>query len=224
MFSLSQKWSRIIRSMLPKTLLLAGLVFVSTSVHAMDVYLFRGLAGIPFSVGLDDLEKKISASGIHAETYPHGRWQSVYRKIMRRGTKNVALIGHSMGALSALSLTEKLKGSGIQVSYLGLIDIPGYGKSAPINAPWSESYVSSQPGFSLLRRKPTDRNLVVNTRVRKTVHITIDDSPKVHDAIVSALWLADARIGNPMANTHALVGKPQSTHKGLDLIETGSTR
>ena len=196
------------------------------SANAMDVYLFRGLAGVPFSVGLDDLEDKITASGIHAETWPYGAWHQVYSKILRRGVKEVALVGHSMGALSALSLTEKLKKSGIRVVYLGLIDIPGTKKTPPRNASWSEAYLSGQPGFSLLRHNPRDQNLVVNTRVSRTVHITIDDSTRVHDAIISAVWLADASIHQSAktATAYAANTKTRASNAGLDLMMTGSVK
>ena len=199
---------------------------MSTPTFAMDVYLFRGLAGVPFSVGLDDLEDKIKASGIHAETHPHSNWQRVYSKIMRRGVKEVAFVGHSMGALSALSLTEKLKNSGVRVAYLGLIDIPGSRKTPPRNASWSEAYLSGQPGFSLLRHNARDKNLVVNTRVSRTVHITIDDSKRVHDAIISAVWLADATITRKsnIANAYATATKTPARNGGLDLVVTGSTK
>lgn len=192
--------------------------------NAMDVYLFRGLAGVPFSVGLDDLEEKIKASGIRAKTYSHGSWQQVYAKIMRSGVKEVAFVGHSMGALSALSLTEKLRGSGIRVAYLGLIDIPGSSKQAPKNASWAEAYVSSQPGFYLLKHNPRHKNLVVNTRVPRTVHITIDDSSRVHDAILSAVWMADASVGQAPTTASAFTPEYRSGNKGLDLFNTGSVK
>ena len=190
---------------------------VTTPAMALEVYLFRGLAGVPFSVGLDDLEDKLKSSGIKAETYPHGVWQDIYSKIIKSGTKEVAFVGHSMGALSALSLTDKLKNSGVRVAYLGLIDIPGSKRTAPKNAAWAEAYVSAQPGFSLLKRNPRYKNLIVNTRVPRTVHITIDDSERVHDAIISAVWLADASFGqaprrisaygpNPVQNLNSIPG------------------
>lgn len=199
-----------------------ALATTTTSVAAMDVYLFRGLAGIPFSVGLDDLENKLKSYGIRAETHPHESWQRIYNKIRKRGVREVAFVGHSMGALSAISLTKKLRGSGIRVAYLGLIDIPGSGQSAPKNASWAEAYVSSQPGFGLLKVNARHKNLVVNTRVPKTVHITIDDSNRVHDAIISAVWLAEASVGHAPKTVTAFA-VPEKQHKfGVDMINTAS--
>jgi hypothetical protein len=133
-----------------------------------------------------------------------------------------------MGALSALSLTEKLNNSGVRVVYLGLIDIPGSKKTAPKNASWAEAYVSAQPGFSLLNHNPRFKNLVVNTRVSNTVHITIDDSVRVHDAIISAVWLADASIGQAPQSVVAFAAERspeiRTRNKSLDLIATGSLK
>ncbi|MCF6321817.1 MAG: thioesterase domain-containing protein [Rhizobiaceae bacterium] len=191
---------------------------------AIEVYLFRGIAGVPFSVGLDDLEEKLKASGIRAETNPYGNWLKVYYQIMRRGTKEVAFIGHSMGALSAVSLTEKLRSSGVKVMYLGLIDIPGPRISAPTNASWSESYVSSQPGFSLLKQNKRAQNLVINTRVPSTVHITIDDSERVHDAIISAVWLAEASLKPASSVLTAYAPAEETRTTNLDYMTTSALK
>ena len=216
--------NRLLRKCAITLSLLMAFATTTTPVVAMDVYLFRGLAGIPFSVGLDDLEKKLKTHGIRAETHPHESWQRIYAKIRTRGVREVAFIGHSMGALSAISLTKKLKGSGIRVAYLGLIDIPGSGKSAPKNASWAEAYVSAQPGFGLLRVNARHKNLIVNTRVPKTVHITIDDSDRVHDAIISAVWLAEASVGRAPKTVSAFAA-PRKTNKfGLDLMNTASVK
>ena len=167
---------------------------------------------------------KLRASGIRAETHPHGMWQQIYTKIMKRGVKDVAFVGHSMGSLSALSLTDKLRNSGVRVVYLGLIDIPGSRKTAPKNASWAEAYVSTQPGFSLLNRNPRYKNLVVNTRVSRTVHITIDDSTRVHDAIISAVWLADASIGKPPRSLTAFAAPTKTRNKGIDMMSTAAIK
>lgn len=210
--------------LLKKIIIGAALILPSVPAFSMDVYLFRGLAGVPFSVGLDDLEDKIKASGIHAETHPHSAWQQVYNKILRSGTKEVAFIGHSMGALSSISLAKKLSGSGIRVAYIGLIDIPGSGKVAPKNASWAEAYTSSQPGFYPLVQNPRFKNLVVNTRVARTVHITIDDSERVHDAIISAVWLAEASIGRTPKTVSAFAPARKAKPSGIDMILTGSIK
>ncbi len=214
--------NRLLKNIVAALSLATAFATATTSAMAMDVYLFRGLAGVPFSVGLDALEDKLKSHGIRAETHPHTAWQQIYSKIKKRGVREVAFVGHSMGTLSAISLTQKLRGSGVRVAYLGLIDIPGSGKSVPKNASWAEAYVSSQPGFSLLKVNPRNKNLIVNTRVPKTVHITIDDSNRVHDAIISAVWLAEASIGRTPKTVTAFTATRKPRNNGLDLITTSS--
>ncbi len=208
--------------MFSKIIIGAAMLMTCAPAMAMDVYLFRGMAGVPFSVGLDDLEDKIKASGIHAETHAYGNWRQIYNKIRRKGTREVAFIGHSMGALSAISITKKLEGTGIRVAYIGLIDIPGSTKVAPKYASWAEAYISSQPGFYPLVQNPRYKNLVVNTRVSRTVHITIDDSSRVHDAIISAVWLADASIGQTPKTVTAFAKNTSIPTPQLDRVMTGS--
>ena len=89
---------RLLRKIAVGISICTALIATSPAAMAVEVYLFRGLAGVPFSVGLDDLGDKLKASGIHAETLAHSQWHQVYSKIKRRGYKEVAFIGHSMGA------------------------------------------------------------------------------------------------------------------------------
>ena len=54
---------RIIRKIAAATTICVTLAVALPAAHAMDVYLFRGLAGVPFSVGLDDLESQTQGFG-----------------------------------------------------------------------------------------------------------------------------------------------------------------
>lgn len=179
---------------------------------------------MPFSVGLDALEDKLRASGIRAQTRPFEQEDQAYREILRRNQSEVALIGHSMGAKTAMRLTERLAAKGIRVAFLGLIDIPGMGAVAPANASWAENYYSGQPGFGRLGHRGSHQNLVLNTRVRRVSHVSIDDSERVHDALISAIWLAEAAIDGAARTSTAFASEPASGNGGLDLIATGSTR
>ena len=60
---------RLLRKIAVGISICTALIATSPAAMAVEVYLFRGLAGVPFSVGLDDLGDKLKASGIHAETY-----------------------------------------------------------------------------------------------------------------------------------------------------------
>jgi pimeloyl-ACP methyl ester carboxylesterase len=165
---------------------------------AIEAYVFRGMGdfsfiarGLTFSDGMDRLAEKIDHSGVRARSY---RWQeadAVYREIMARQPDAVAIMGHSAGAVASLAVAERLKGSGIRVAYLGLIDIPGPVGALPRNVEVAENYFHAWPVFGQLHTLPGHKGPVVNQYVTGEIHVTMDNSRRVHEAMISAVWAAD---------------------------------
>jgi len=93
----------------------------STSRYRGEVYLLRGFADV-FSGGLDQLGADLARAGIPAKVVNHGAWKSVCEKIAanqkKYGRKPVILIGHSLGANSAISMAQQLKKTGVTVTLL----------------------------------------------------------------------------------------------------------
>ena len=116
-----------------------------------------------------------------------------YREIMRRRPESVALMGHSMGALTSMALAKRLQGSGIRVAYMGLIDIPGPGGVVPANVEWAENFYHAFPVFGQLTSGRGYKGFLSNRYVMGQVHITMDKAKLVHNAMISAIWQADAR-------------------------------
>jgi Thioesterase domain len=161
---------------------------------AIEAYIFRGAGdftfiadGLSFSEGMDRLGDEIGAAGVHSQVY---RWEAAefaYRDIMRRRPDSVALIGHSMGALSAIAIANRLKNTGIRVAYLGVIDIPGPVGPTPGNVEVAENYYHAFPVFGQLTKGPNHRGSVTNNFVWGQIHITMDNSKKVHGAMLAAI-------------------------------------
>lgn len=193
-----------VRSIVMLRYLLKGMLLVSTLMaatvpaKAVEVYLFRGAGDfsfiadrLTFSQGMDDLRDKIRDTGIHAEVY---RWQNAVgalRDIRKRKPRSVALLGHSMGALAAITAAAQLHKEGIKVSYLGLIDIPGPVGSVPEGVMWAENFYSLFPVYGLLPVTKSQKAVVTNKHVFGQIHTTMDNSRKVHDAMISAIWQID---------------------------------
>ena len=161
---------------------------------AIEAYIFRGAGdftfiaeGLSFSEGMDKLGDEIAATGVYSQVY---RWEAAefaYRDILRRRPDSVALIGHSMGALSAITIANRLKNTGIRVAYLGVIDIPGPVGPTPGNVEVAENYYHAFPVFGQLTKGPNHRGSVTNNFVWGQIHITMDNSKKVHGAMLAAI-------------------------------------
>lgn len=188
----------MLRYFLKTMLLVSALAGAVVPAKAVEVYLFRGAGDfsfiadrLTFSQGMDDLRDKIRDSGIHAEVY---RWQNAVgalAHIRKRKPTSVALLGHSMGALAAITTASQLRKEGIKVSYLGLIDIPGPVGTVPEGVMWAENFYSLFPVYGLLPVTKSQKAIVTNKHVFGQIHTTMDNSRKVHDAMMAAIWQID---------------------------------
>lgn len=88
-------------------------------------YLFRGVAGLIYSRGMDKLAERINRAGVTASVDTYLMWRPVADAAIRdyrRDPQPIILIGHSMGGDSALAFAETLNAAGIPVSLLVTYD------------------------------------------------------------------------------------------------------
>lgn len=93
----------------------------------MRVFLFRGLAGHFFSLGLDKLAKKLQKAGHKASVHSWVERKSVQRRLINEyknilQQEKIALVGHSLGGNSASFMAANLNASDIKVEYIATID------------------------------------------------------------------------------------------------------
>ncbi|WP_051357188.1 thioesterase domain-containing protein [Azorhizobium doebereinerae] len=112
------------RTAFPRLLALAfAAVVLSLAAHGSAsaqpgprVYLMRGLANV-FSTGLDTLASKLQAKGISANVYEYGQWQQLADDAVAwsraNGKAPVVIIGHSLGADTAIEMAERMTALGI---------------------------------------------------------------------------------------------------------------
>jgi len=209
---------------------MATLVFtsivVSAPAQAIEAYIFRGAGDftyiadrLSFSEGMDTLGDKFKANGVHAQVY---RWQAVdwaYRDIMKRRPDAVAIMGHSMGALASITLANRLKGSGIRVAYMGLIDIPGPAAMAPSNVEVAENFYSLFPVYGKLGKPRGHKGVVRNEFIMGQMHITIDSSKKVHTAMLAGAGNYKPSHAEPVMQAYAA----DTTNEGPGVMERVSS-
>lgn len=93
----------------------------------MRVFLFRGLAGHIFSLGLDQLANKLQKAGHRASVHSWLERKNVQRKLINEYNnisqqEKIALVGHSLGGNSASFMATNLNASDIEVEYIATID------------------------------------------------------------------------------------------------------
>jgi hypothetical protein len=74
-------------------------------------YLFRGIAGLIYSRGMDELARRISRAGVQASVDTYLMWRAVANQAIRdyrRDPEPITLIGHSMGGDSAVAFAAYL--------------------------------------------------------------------------------------------------------------------
>ena len=215
------------RVLLFLTMVIVGIHQFPNPAHAVDVYLFRGAGdfsfvqkSLHFSKGIDKMAGKLNAQGIKARAT---RWENtgaIYREISKRRPQSVAFIGHSMGALAALGMAKRMRKLGIRVAYVGLIDIPGPIGSVGHNVELAENFYHAFPIYGRLTKPRGHPGIVTNHYIFGQIHISMDDSSRIQNAMISAIWQADERDGRIQYAGNA---KPIARQNGgLDTTITSS--
>jgi hypothetical protein len=105
-------------------------------------YLFRGIAGLIYSRGMDKLADRIKRAGIPSSVDTYLMWRPVVAQAIRdyrRDPQPIILIGHSMGGDSALAFAETLNAENIPVSLLITYDPSRIADDVPPNV---ERYIN----------------------------------------------------------------------------------
>jgi hypothetical protein len=99
-------------------------------------YLFRGVAGLIYSTGMDRLADRINHAGLPASVDTYLVWRGVAAEAIREYRRNpfpIILIGHSMGGDAAVAFAETLHNADIPVSLLVTYDPSRIADAVPPN-------------------------------------------------------------------------------------------
>jgi fermentation-respiration switch protein FrsA (DUF1100 family) len=105
-------------------------------------YLFRGVAGLIYSRGMDNLADRIRHTGVPASVQTYLLWRPAVEQAIqdyRRDPAPIILIGHSMGGDSALAFAQRLNSENIPVSLLVTYDPTRIADDVPPNV---ERYIN----------------------------------------------------------------------------------
>jgi fermentation-respiration switch protein FrsA (DUF1100 family) len=158
-------------------------------------YLFRGIAGLIYSRGMDRLAERIKRAGIASSVDTYLMWREVADQAIRdyrRDPEPITLIGHSMGGDSALSFAEALNAEHIPVSLLVTYDPSRIADDVPPNV---ERYINIYQSSNMMG----GGNVVQGARFHghyasfnlkdhsEIVHINIEKSERIQEQLVSKI-------------------------------------
>ncbi len=156
-------------------------------------YLFRGIAGIIYSRGMDKLAERIQRVGIPASVDTYLMWRPVADQAIRdyrRDPQPIILIGHSMGGDSALAFAEMLNAANIPVNLLVTYDPSRIAEDVPPNV---ERYINIFQSSNMLG----GGNVVQGSRFHghyasynlkdhsEIIHINIEKADRIQEQLVT---------------------------------------
>lgn len=153
------------------------------------VYLLRGLMNI-FSLGMDDLARKLEARGISTYVGNHAEWQSLSDEIAARykaGNRSpIVLVGHSLGADAVMYMGEYLGTKGVPVALIVPFDGTG---SFAASANVARVMNITQRDYAKMRRGPGFRGELANIDVSSygVSHTDIDKSARLHTMVINKI-------------------------------------
>lgn len=158
-------------------------------------YLFRGVAGLIYSRGMDKLTDRIKRTGITASVDTYLAWQGVAQQAIRdyrRDPAPIVLIGHSMGGDSVLDFAETLNEADIPVSLLVTYDPSRIASNVPPNV---ERYINIFQSSNIMG----GGNVMQGTRFHghyasynlkdhaEIVHVNIEKAERIQEQLVTKI-------------------------------------
>lgn len=157
------------------------------------VYLIRGLIGEVFSRGLDTLADKLNRAGVPASVHSSYSTGSLANEIVenyRREPGPVILIGHSTGADAAIDIAKRLREANVPVGIIFGFDPTPIASVVPDNVElFINLFQKTNPiGGGVVKSGGGFKGRLINVDLREhrdIVHITLDKSPRIHNAVVA---------------------------------------
>jgi hypothetical protein len=158
-------------------------------------YLFRGVAGLIYSRGMDGLADQIRKAGIPASVQTYLTWRGAAEQAIadyRRDPAPITLIGHSMGGDAALSFAGALNAENIPVSLVVTYDPTRIADDVPPNV---ERYINVFQSSNIMG----GGNVVQGSRFHghyasynlknhsEIIHINIEKAARIQEQLVTKI-------------------------------------
>ena len=156
-----------------------------------QVYLLKGLADI-FSTGMDFLQAKLQARGVVGEVHSHSVVESLAQTAIakwRGGARGpIVIIGHSLGADSAIVMAQRLGNAQVPVALLVTFS-PVDSAPVPANVGRAVNYFQSNSAWhGQITRGPGFHGSLENVDLAHTpgiTHFNIEKAEQLHAATIA---------------------------------------
>lgn len=176
----------------------------TTQPRAGHAYFIRGFIGL-FSYGIDRMTEKVAATGVAAHVFQQDQTAVLGKTIVEKyraqklNHEPIVLVGHSLGADDAITISKMLEKEGIPVDLLVTVDAT---KPPAVPGNVKVCYNYYQPsifdGTGMLRGiplvlEPGAKTVLYNYNIRgerkdllewDTNHVNIDKNTKIHADVV----------------------------------------
>jgi hypothetical protein len=179
------------------------------------MYLVRGLTSV-YSFGIDQLAAKINHRGVTATVYSLSETGTIANDIARKykaGEERgpIMLLGHSSGADYAIAIAERLNEVGVPVALAFGFDPTRTAAAVPGNV---ELFINLYQGANIIgggevQPGPDFRGRLIDVDLREhteIVHITLDKTPAVQDAVADKVIAVAAYAAAPKGAAAAAPG------------------
>ena len=158
-------------------------------------YLFRGIAGLIYSRGMDKLAERIRQTGLPASVDTYLMWRPVADQAIRdyrRDPQPIILIGHSMGGDATLAFAELLNANDIPVNLVVTYDPSRIADDVPPNV---ERYINIFQSTNVMG----GGNVVQGSRFHghyasynlkdhsELIHINIEKADRIQEQLVEKI-------------------------------------
>lgn len=188
----------------------------AASARSGHVYIMRGFTGM-FSTGMDELGAELRTRGVDASVHSYAAYGDLATEAAatyRKDHAPIIIIGHSMGADSAVSMADELKQARVPVALVVTFS-PSDVEPAPANVAQVVNYyqagsiwrgrITAAPGFhGRIRNVNLDGDASIN-------HLNIDDAARLHKETIAKILAITGTRRHVPGTAAALPAKTSTT-------------
>ncbi|MCF6321746.1 MAG: hypothetical protein L3J32_08275 [Rhizobiaceae bacterium] len=164
--------------------------FSAVPAFSEEVYMIRGFMNV-FSRGMDQMTRRLKASGVRARVIANGDWQGLAQNIISRARRGkvsypIVIVGHSLGGVEAPKFANALAKGGVKVGLVIGLD-PGFANPNPFGPNVAQVVNYKIPSGNNYRRGRGFNGRLQNITINGVDHVGIDKNARVQRLVIARI-------------------------------------